>query len=206
MKTKVEIVKIDAVKKNPSNPRLITEAAMQKLMKSIEEFPLMLEYRPILVDRKTGHIVGGNQRYEACVRLGMKDIPVAYIDGIDDKKLRELMLKDNIQFGEWDFTQLKEFYQQDSLVGWGLEDAEYVDFFATSDEAPTETKAEEPAQEEEYQEETYNENLIKKIQFNFPTEDYDDVFFRLKAFIEKHDLNDSSEALIKLIELYKKTA
>ena len=43
-------VKINAIKTNPKNPRLIKDDKFKKLVKSIQEFPQMLELRPIVVD------------------------------------------------------------------------------------------------------------------------------------------------------------
>jgi ParB-like chromosome segregation protein Spo0J len=47
---KVDKVKISEVKTNPKNPRLIKDDKFRKLVKSIQEFPQMLELRPIVVD------------------------------------------------------------------------------------------------------------------------------------------------------------
>ena len=43
-------VKINTIKTNPKNPRLIKDDKFKKLVKSIQEFPQMLELRPIVVD------------------------------------------------------------------------------------------------------------------------------------------------------------
>jgi hypothetical protein len=46
----MQIVKINSIKTNPKNPRLIKDDKFKKLVKSIQEFPQMLELRPIVVD------------------------------------------------------------------------------------------------------------------------------------------------------------
>ena len=48
---KTEKVKIGKIKNNPNNPRLIKDDKFKKLVKSIKEFPEMLEIRPIVVDQ-----------------------------------------------------------------------------------------------------------------------------------------------------------
>src|SRR5690606_20884477 len=98
-KTQIEWVGIDKVEPNPDNPRTISEDKMQHMMDSLSKFPKMLEYRPILVDRETGYIIGGNQRHTAAKKLGWTQVPVIYLDGVDSSKLRELVLKDNMNFG-----------------------------------------------------------------------------------------------------------
>lgn len=201
---KIEWVGIGKVITNPDNPRTISERKMQELMDSISKFPKMLEYRPVIVDRETGHIIGGNQRHEAAKRLGWKQIPVAYIDQIDRNKLREFVIKDNLNFGDWDFDQLREFYNQDELLSWGLEDAKYVSFFDEEESEPGEDGDGHP---EESTGTNYGataggfeENQIKKIVFNLNTEEYDKALDAITKYIKTHDLNDTSEALISMLE------
>jgi ParB-like chromosome segregation protein Spo0J len=67
----MQIVKINSIKTNPKNPRLIKDDKFKKLVKSIQEFPQMLELRPIVVD-ENNIILGGNMRYKACVEAGLK--------------------------------------------------------------------------------------------------------------------------------------
>lgn len=205
---KIKWVPIESVKKNPRNPRAISERKMEELMRSIKEFPKMLEYRPIIADRKTGYIVGGNQRHAACLLLGWTEIPVAYIDDMDDKKIREFMLKDNMQFGEWDFTKLKEFYSQEQLLTWGLEDAKYVSFFDNFDEAKHTT--DEPGDPDTGvstkadPQDQYDKNVIKKIVFNLSAEEYDEAVAKLAEFNRSHGFEDNTQALLLLLDLHKR--
>ena len=43
-------VSISSIKKNPNNPRVIKDDKFKKLVKSIQDFPEMLEIRPIVVN------------------------------------------------------------------------------------------------------------------------------------------------------------
>jgi hypothetical protein len=45
-------MKISDIKLNPNNPRIIKDDKFKKLVKSIKEFPKMLELRPILMKLK----------------------------------------------------------------------------------------------------------------------------------------------------------
>jgi hypothetical protein len=45
----MQIVKINSIKTNPKNPRLIKDEKFKKLVKSIQEFPDMLNKRPLIV-------------------------------------------------------------------------------------------------------------------------------------------------------------
>jgi ParB-like chromosome segregation protein Spo0J len=62
-----QLIKISQVKSNPNNPRLIKDAKFKKLVKSIQDFPEMLELRPIVVDENM-IVLGGNMRLKACHR------------------------------------------------------------------------------------------------------------------------------------------
>lgn len=75
MKYKTETISIDLVKPNPSNPRTIKKEKYALLVKSIKDFPQMLDIRPIVVDSK-GVVLGGNMRLLAAKEAGLKKIPV----------------------------------------------------------------------------------------------------------------------------------
>ena len=61
-----KIIKINKLKINKDNPRIIKDEKFKKLINSIKEFPEMLELRPIVVDENM-IILGGNMRYRACM-------------------------------------------------------------------------------------------------------------------------------------------
>ena len=68
-------------------------------------------------------ILCGNQRYKALKEIGYKEIPEEWIKTADDlteDQKRELMIKDNIQAGDWNFDELDN-WNKDELEGWGLE-------------------------------------------------------------------------------------
>ena len=68
---KTEKVTLSAIKSNPNNPRLIKDDKYNKLVKSIKEFPKMLEIRPIVVNDDMV-VLGGNMRLKACKEAGLK--------------------------------------------------------------------------------------------------------------------------------------
>ena len=72
--------KISDIKLNPNNPRLIKDDKFIKLVKSIKDFPEMLNIRPIVVN-KDMIILGGNMRFKACKEAGLKEIPVTFEKG-----------------------------------------------------------------------------------------------------------------------------
>jgi len=126
MTKKATTVSIHAIRLHEKNPRTMKPLALQALCESIERDPKFMELRPIVTD-ETGVILGGNQRYRACVHLGMKELPSAWVrqasDLTEDQKKRFILLDNSPQgvSGEWDKSILLEEFQIPELEDWGLE-------------------------------------------------------------------------------------
>jgi len=105
---------------NPSNPRIIKDYKFKKLVKSIEDFPQMLELRPIVVDNNMV-VLGGNMRLKACIAAGLKEVPIIVADQLTDIQKNEFIIKDNVGFGEWDWDQLANQWDMDLLNEWGMD-------------------------------------------------------------------------------------
>ena len=116
----IEKVKLSEVKSNPNNPRLIKDEKFSKLVKSIKEFPKMLEIRPIVVNDEMV-VLGGNMRLKACKEAGLKEIPIIKASDLTEEQQREFIIKDNVGFGEWDWDILANEWDVDLLEEWGLE-------------------------------------------------------------------------------------
>lgn len=116
-------MKVSEIKTNPNNPRLIKDDKFKKLVKSIQDFPKMMELRPIIVD-DDGVILGGNMRYKAIKELKIKEIPDTWVKNASDfteEQKKEFMIKDNVGFGEWDFSECD--FDLDGMADWGLDDS-----------------------------------------------------------------------------------
>lgn len=116
-------MKLSDIKPNKDNPRKIDNKGAERLAKSIEEFPQMMELRPIVVDND-GVILGGNMRYYALKKLGYKDIPDAWVVKASDltaTQKREFVIKDNGAFGLWDWDALANEWDDLPLADWGLD-------------------------------------------------------------------------------------
>lgn len=117
------MIKINSIKKNPKNPRILKDEKFEKLKASIESFPQMMELRPIVID-SDGIILGGNMRFQAIKSLGMKEIPDAWVKRAEDlteEQKREFVIKDNAGFGEWDWETLANEWDDLPLGDWGLD-------------------------------------------------------------------------------------
>jgi DNA modification methylase len=120
----MQIVKINEVKPNPKNPRLIKDEKFKKLVKSIQEFPDMLNKRPLIVFTDVDNkyvVLGGNMRLKACKEVGIKEIPVIVADEWTEEQKAEFLIKDNVGFGEWDWDSLANEWDTEKLTDWGLD-------------------------------------------------------------------------------------
>jgi len=113
-------VNIETVLPNPSNPRIIKDDKFKKLVKSIQEFPQMLELRPIVVDANMV-VLGGNMRLKACKAAGLKEVPIVIADNLTEEQQAEFIIKDNVGFGEWDWDILANEWDMQDLQEWGLD-------------------------------------------------------------------------------------
>jgi len=117
-------VKITEVKPNPKNPRIIKDDKFRKLVKSIQEFPDMLNKRPLIVFTDTDGkyvVLGGNMRLKACKEVGLKEIPIIVADEWTEEQKNEFLIKDNVGFGEWDWDSLANEWDVEKLEDWGLD-------------------------------------------------------------------------------------
>lgn len=116
----MQLVPINSIRNNPINPRLVNKAKFEKLKKSIQDFPQMLELRPIVINEH-GIILGGNMRYKALVELGYTEVPVIVANHITKEQENEFIIKDNLGFGDWDWDILANEWDSVELEDWGLD-------------------------------------------------------------------------------------
>jgi len=154
---------IKRIKLNPNNPRLIKDNKFEQLVTSLKDFPEMANVRPIVVN-KDMVILGGNMRFRAMKQAGWKDIPVEVVDWSEDKQ-REFIVKDNVGFGEWDWSMIANEWDTDELEKWGLDipDNGLDEEYTTKIETPIyEPKQDKPNEDELVNLGKYNE-LMDKI-------------------------------------------
>jgi len=135
-------IELDKLKLHKDNPRKISHKELEKLAKSISENPEYFEARPIITD-KNFVIYAGNSRYKAAKKLGLEKVPVHILD-LPEDKMREIMIRDNVNNGDWDMYLLAEDWTTDTLIDFGLEfkkfKAEQNDDEQDGDEPQTKNK------------------------------------------------------------------
>lgn len=143
-------VKIGDIKINPANPRVIRDYKFNKLVKSIQEFPKMLEIRPIVVN-EDNIVLGGNMRYKACQQAGLKEVYIIKAEDLTEEQQKEFLIKDNSSYGQWDWEVLANEWDHQQLDDWALDlplagsdDAEFFGIEEESDEEAYTKKIEVP--------------------------------------------------------------
>jgi site-specific DNA-methyltransferase (adenine-specific) len=120
----MKLVNINEVKPNPKNPRIIKDEKFKKLVKSIQEFPDMLNKRPLITFTDTDGkyvVLGGNMRLKALKELNYKEVPIILADEWTEEQKAEFLIKDNVGFGEWDWDSLANEWEVEKLEEWGLD-------------------------------------------------------------------------------------
>jgi hypothetical protein len=116
----IRSVKLSEIKSNPNNPRIIRDDKFRKLVNSIQEFPKMLEIRPIVVNADM-IVLGGNMRLKACKEAGLKEVPVIFADDLTEDEQKQFIIKDNVGFGEWDWDMIANEWDAIELQEWGFD-------------------------------------------------------------------------------------
>lgn len=122
----------------PANPRTISEEKFKKLCNSIESCPELTEMRGLIVyPLGTGYVtLGGNMRLKAYKELKWDKVPCYILpENLPPRKLKEIIIQDNNEFGENDWDALKKDWSMEDLKEWGVDVLE--------DDADMEEKTEE---------------------------------------------------------------
>jgi len=119
MEIEVKIVNLKEIKLNPDNPRRIGMKDIERLVKSLADFPDMMQIREIVVD-ETMTVLGGNMRTLALRKAGAKECTAKIVKGLTPEQKREFIIKDNSAFGEWDMDLLSG-WDDLPLVDWGVQ-------------------------------------------------------------------------------------
>lgn len=103
------------------NPRDLTGDGFAKAKQSIKDFPEMLEVRTLVAVKHGDRfvVIGGNQRLRAMRDLDHDTAPVMVVDWPVDK-INEFIIKDNVEYGIWNFDLLANEWDAELLVEWGM--------------------------------------------------------------------------------------
>jgi hypothetical protein len=98
-KWEIQLVKFSDVKPNPENPRAIDEVSLIGLRKSLERFGYV---EPIIWNKRTGHIVGGHQRFLVLTRANVSEAQMVVVDMSPEEELVANITLNNPEIeGDW---------------------------------------------------------------------------------------------------------
>ncbi len=60
-------------------------------------------------------------RLKACIEAGLTDVPVVQAKDLTDLQKKEFIVKDNVGYGEWDWEDLANNWDEQLLTEWGLD-------------------------------------------------------------------------------------
>ena len=120
IKIEIKTVKLSQIKLNPDNPRTITGKALDNLVKSLQEFPDMMNIREIVVDENRT-ILGGNMRFQALKKSGAKECTAKTITGLSPEQKRRFIISDNGSWGDWNMDELANKWGDLPLADWGVD-------------------------------------------------------------------------------------
>lgn len=121
-KAQVEYRPIAELKELPGNPRTIKKDQFEKLKQSIKDNADYFEARPIILSDRTGELVilAGNQRYKAAKAIGLKEVPTILLPNLSEEREKEIIIRDNVENGDWDWDALFNEWDTDKLQEWGV--------------------------------------------------------------------------------------
>lgn len=126
--TPYKMTKLSEIRPYDRNPRIIPQAAVDAVAKSIAAFGFR---QPIVVDGH-GVILAGHTRYRAAQQLGLTEVPVVWQSDITDIQARGYRIADNktAEIAAWDRDALdmevRELAEMDdgALASLGMSDWE----------------------------------------------------------------------------------
>jgi ParB-like chromosome segregation protein Spo0J len=193
-----EIVEIDRLSQHPENPR---RGTVSVIVESIREHG---QYRPIVAQRSTGHVLAGNHTLIAAREAGMDEIAVSWID-VSDEEARRIMLVDNraSDLGTYDDAALVSLLRATEsdfgdLIGTGYDDAALDDLIAIGEARDIEnaggTTVADPQTDG-----PVRERAVRTIALDVTVDEYDWWNAHAKEARQACDVDTNSELILHLI-------
>lgn len=192
-----EIVDIDRLSQHPENPR---RGTVSVIVESIREHG---QYRPIVAQRSTGHVLAGNHTLIAAREAGMDEIAVSWVD-VTDEEARRILLVDNraSDLGTYDDDALVSLLRATEsdfgdLVGTGYDDAALDDLVAITDAREIENAGGTP--QEQPQDQPIRERAVRTIALDVTVDEYDWWNANAKDARAKCGVDTNAELVLHLI-------
>lgn len=104
---KIAVDKLNPAKYNPRKDLKKGDPEYEKLKRSIETFGYV---EPVIWNKRTGHIVGGHQRFKILKEQGATEVDCVVVD-MDEAEEKALNVALNKVSGDWDMPKLAELLE-----------------------------------------------------------------------------------------------
>ena len=186
----MEKLPVSSIKENPNNPRSIKKDKLEKLKKSIQDFPRMLYLRPLVVDEDLV-VLGGNMRLRAVKELGYLDVPVLKVQDLTEEQKKEFVIKDNVNYGDWSWDNISLDWDLGKVDDWGLDIPNWLD---EDDEVGD--------NEIDYLKNYINAKVKELVLYLSPSQ-YEETLSKLEGVMEDKDLDSHTDAVLFLLSYYR---
>jgi len=145
----IKRVPLDSLHLDPANAREHGPENLEAILASLKRFG---QAEPLVVQKATGRVIGGNGRHAAMRRLGWTECDVVEVE-VDDLTATALgiALNRSSDLASWNEDTLakllRELKEQDALEGVGYSDKDIEDLFAGLDDTPS-SDVDDPGPEE----------------------------------------------------------
>lgn len=199
---KTEMWKIEQLKQWDKNPRTFSKKDLARVKKQVEKWG---QYKPLIVTPE-GVVLGGNARLEAYREMALQDIWVSIVEPMDEGEKLEYAMSDNDVVGSYIEPDLKGIFEKNKDL-----DPELFRFSAGKNETldqllakPPKEKKEAGEAQGEVGENISDEPYVFKIILKYQDADFKMTMARLSAYSEKFGLLNNTEAVVHLLERWKK--
>ena len=165
--SEVTYYKVSSLQQLKENPRTITKADFEKLVDSIK-INGFWKHRPLAIKEQNGKfiVLAGNQRLKVAKQLKLKEVPGVLYSELTEQEEKEIILRDNINNGDWDLSILESVNFSD------------VDFdFIGLDEVEKDVKRKERKQSKDKNDIDIDNEGADKNTDNFQSQMLGDVLF-----------------------------
>jgi ParB/RepB/Spo0J family partition protein len=111
----VVYVDINELKPADYNPRKFSKKQFNELKESISKFGLVDPFIVNYAENRRNVIIGGHFRWQVAKELGIKKVPVVYVNIPDIEKEKELNLRLNKNLGSWDWDKFKNLFKENLI-------------------------------------------------------------------------------------------
>jgi ParB-like chromosome segregation protein Spo0J len=197
-----EQVSVGKLTPHPDNPRRGDTAAIKS---SIEANGFV---GALVAQRSTGHVLAGNHRLIAATELGLKTVPVLWVDA-DDDRARRILLADNrtSDLATWDEAALVELLgemsvTEEELLGTAFSQDDLSDLLARQARAaqPRVTGDGDrmtPAVGEQL--ERYEQANVRYVMLEYDVDTFTKVVAALDSYRDAHGVADNATAVRRLL-------